>query len=119
PSRGGRLSDTDALNLVAPVSIHALAWRATVVQHIASRTSVVSIHALAWRATQGVDGVVVRRGFQSTPSRGGRRASRGRMQTVHGFQSTPSRGGRPRSHTTSNHWTRFNPRPRVEGDPRG
>ena len=99
----------------------------------------VSIHALAGRATTDILAEAGRVMFQSTPSRGGRRvkllmptllisvsihALAGRATprarnspSEHAFQSTPSRGGR-RSGASQRgpSPSRFNPRPRGEGD---
>ena len=61
------------LSLVPPpVSIHALTWRATLLNPANAKFLEVSIHALTWRATlrNGTD--VLYRMFQSTPSHGGR-----------------------------------------------
>ena len=51
PSRGGRPLHTSADVKPAKVSIHALAWRATIPAGLIDATDFVSIHALAWRAT--------------------------------------------------------------------
>ncbi len=56
----------------------------------------VSIHAPAWRATPGVCGVS--------------------YSTMKSFQSTPPHGGRRDRDIVSAFATRFNPRPRMEGD---
>ncbi len=56
---------------------------------------VVSIHARTRRATLGLGRLLRNSGFQSTPARGGRRASTISTATGVAFQSTPARGGRP------------------------
>ena len=98
----------------------------------------VSIHALTRRATTKTLTHRAIKVFQSTPSRGGRRADhRGRhkgsqfqstpsrggrpkvlLQQAYDkvFQSTPSRGGRLETHKVPSCIVSFNPRPHAEGD---
>ena len=79
--------------------------------------NLVSIHALAWRATLADQrqGSCVDDSFNPRPRVEGDGASvEGSLSVM--FQSTPSRGGRraPWTHTSLTRC--FNPRPRVEGD---
>jgi len=117
PSRGGR-PPTDTLIVGwSGVSIRALAWRATPLQSLPFPDLIVSIRALAWRATQwrtaarasapvSIRALAWRATFANAwPKRNPQ------------FQSAPSRGGRPRDRRSERVSMRFNPRPRVEGDP--
>ena len=97
PSRGGRPCVLLRRCCALPVSIHALAWRATWMDAALDA-------AQDW--------------FQSTPSRGGRPffKSRPTLDTLM-FQSTPSRGGRPYSGTCAKLYLKFQSTPSRGGRP--
>ena len=95
PSRRGRRSYFLVSFRVRPISIHALAKRATCTVIPITDRPVISIHALAKRATKIQLSATVESAFQSTPSRRGRPAPYCNCLSI------------------SSH---FNPRPREEGD---
>ncbi len=141
PPRGGRPHGR-RLTAREPheVSIHAPAWGATVYpRELQPRLSGVSIHAPAWGATAKRAARTAGSGFNPRPRVGGDPLARAsavwRSVSIHapawgatvghgsslifssGFQSTPPRGGRPRRGRFVAMASRFNPRPRVGGDP--
>ena len=143
-SCGGRRRARRQTGRQQGVSIHALARRATPRHPSRWRRAAVSIHALARRATRrgpsrpGRDArfdprprtegdAMCGRGtsdierFRSTPSHGGLPPPRtGYGPNSHRFRSTPSHGGRPTvSPNRSIRYSRFDPRPRTEGDGAG
>ncbi len=75
PARGGRLRVRLRQKRVLAVSIHARAWRATLVFADYSGSLQVSIHARAWRATHAA-GLVDRRRVVSIHARAWRATSR-------------------------------------------
>ena len=77
------------------VSIHAPAWGATSILRLFPLHLNVSIHAPAWGATTLI--------------------ASSKLYTL--FQSTPPHGGRQASKTPCYSIVRFNPRPRMGGDP--
>ena len=103
----------------APVSIHALARRATGFAGHNASVRIVSIHALARRATFDFFPASLVRQFQFTPSRGGRLRRRRQPASRFQFQFTPSRGGRHSEFERSLSHGSFNSRPRAEGDGNG
>ena len=119
PSRGGRPRPCVVAYCYTTVSIHALAWRATLGIDINFvRRDDVSIHALAWRATfAGYRTHPAPPRFNPRPSRGGRPGVDGRGH--HGPEVSIHALAWRATNITKHHKTDyggFNPRPRVEGD---
>ena len=103
--------------LVAAVSIHARAWRATCTATPAPNDLIVSIHARAWRATRAIETMVANHPFQFTPARGGRlRTGAWCARPARGFNSRPRVAGDQAAPPTTASRTSFNSRPRVAGD---
>ena len=123
------------------ISIHAPAWGATVVVLDDLYLAIISIHAPAWGATSASWPAGMRKAFQFTPPRGGRRIAapafrwgryfnsrprvggdffqRAILPRLIPFQFTPPRGGRHGFSDGRVVRDYFNSRPRVGGDATG
>ena len=102
-----------------PVSIRALARRATQRPQRASVGHDVSIRALARRATCRIEsGRRCRRGFYPRPRAEGDRVARAAIGSPGSFYPRPRAEGDSPCRSDAPSWRSFYPRPRAEGDGR-
>ena len=117
PPHGGRRNKEGYLDLIDGVSIHAPAWRATAGTFTSFTLSAFQSTPPHGGRLEALNKLVFPIKFQSTPPHGGRLPAGLGYSRIYTFQSTPPHGGRLQRCARPAAGRRFNPRPRMEGDP--